>query len=89
MGLLQGPSQTLIWPIAQDAGRDVHQLPLRAKGWTGARRVVAKVEWHQGDLWPRVGFIVTKPDPTNRRALPGPSPSSRAARAEAASIRSV
>jgi len=23
------------------------------------RRVVAKVEWHQGDLLPRVGFIVT------------------------------
>jgi len=23
------------------------------------RRVVAKVEWHQGDLFPRVGFIVT------------------------------
>jgi hypothetical protein len=30
-----------------------------AKGWTGARRVVAKVEWHQGELCPRVGFIVT------------------------------
>jgi hypothetical protein len=24
-----------------------------------ARRVVAKVEWHQGELYPRVGFIVT------------------------------
>ena len=24
-----------------------------------ARRVVAKVEWHQGELFPRVGFIVT------------------------------
>ena len=23
------------------------------------RRVVAKVEWHQGELFPRVGFIVT------------------------------
>jgi hypothetical protein len=23
------------------------------------RRVVAKVEWHQGELYPRVGFIVT------------------------------
>ncbi len=27
--------------------------------WHKRRRVVAKVEWHQGDLFPRVGFIVT------------------------------
>ena len=25
------------------------------------RRVVAKVEWHPGELYPRVGFIVTNP----------------------------
>jgi hypothetical protein len=31
----------------------------QAKGWTKARPVVAKVEWHQGELYPRVGFIVT------------------------------
>ena len=31
----------------------------QAKGWTQARRVVAKVEWHQGELYPRVGFVVT------------------------------
>ena len=31
----------------------------QAKGWTQARRVVAKVEWHQDELYPRVGFIVT------------------------------
>jgi hypothetical protein len=30
----------------------------QANGWTRARRVVAKVEWHQGELYPRVGFIV-------------------------------
>ena len=24
-----------------------------------SRRVIAKVEWHQGELFPRVGFIVT------------------------------
>src|ERR687897_995036 len=34
-------------------------LRYQAKGWTKARRVVAKVEWHQGELYPRVGFIVT------------------------------
>jgi len=31
----------------------------QANGWTRARRVVAKVEWHQGELYPRVGLIVT------------------------------
>jgi hypothetical protein len=31
--------------------------------------VVAKVEWHQGELWPRVGFIVTNLTPPNRRVV--------------------
>jgi hypothetical protein len=31
----------------------------QAKSWDRARRVVAKVEWHSGELFPRVGFIVT------------------------------
>ncbi len=29
------------------------------KGWQKERRVVAKVEWHLDELFPRVGFIVT------------------------------
>lgn len=31
----------------------------QAAGWKTARRVVAKVEHHPGELYPRVGFIVT------------------------------
>ena len=31
----------------------------RAGSWDQARRVVAKVEWHAGELFPRVGFLVT------------------------------
>jgi hypothetical protein len=31
----------------------------RAQSWGRSRRVVAKVEWHPGELYPRVGFIVT------------------------------
>jgi hypothetical protein len=31
----------------------------RAKSWDRARRVIAKVEWHRGELFPRIGFIVT------------------------------
>jgi hypothetical protein len=31
----------------------------QAQSWKGPRRVVAKVEWHPSELYPRVGFIVT------------------------------
>src|SRR6266571_3513063 len=31
----------------------------QAGSWTRPRRVIAKVEWHPGELYPRVGFIVT------------------------------
>jgi hypothetical protein len=31
----------------------------QAQSWKCARRVVTKVEWYKGELFPRVGFIVT------------------------------
>jgi len=31
----------------------------QVQSWKKPRRVVAKVEWHPGELYPRVGFIVT------------------------------
>ena len=39
--------------------RFYHSFEYRAQSWDRPRRVVAKVEWHQGELFPRVGFIVT------------------------------
>jgi hypothetical protein len=36
-----------------------HDFSYQAQSWDIPRRVVAKVEWHQGELFPRVGFIVT------------------------------
>ncbi len=36
-----------------------HSFQYQAASWTKPRRVVTKVEWHQGELFPRVGFIVT------------------------------
>ena len=36
-----------------------HSFQYQAKSWEQLRRVVAKVEWHRGELFPRVGFIVT------------------------------
>ena len=39
--------------------RSYASFTYRAGSWTKTRRVVAKVEWHPGELYPRVGFIVT------------------------------
>jgi hypothetical protein len=36
-----------------------HSFQYQAKSWQRSRRVVAKIEWHAGELFPRVGFIVT------------------------------
>ena len=36
-----------------------HSFQYQAKSWQRARRVVAKIEWHVEELFPRVGFIVT------------------------------
>ena len=41
----------------------------QAKSWDTARRVVAKVEWHQGELFPRVGFIVTNLSRSAKRVV--------------------
>ena len=48
------------------AGRPSHEVrrchtnfSYQAQSWDKPRRVVAKVEWHPGELYPRVGFIVT------------------------------
>jgi hypothetical protein len=36
-----------------------HDFVYRAGTWDRPRRVVSKIEWHAGELFPRVGFIVT------------------------------
>jgi len=52
--------------LKRPPGRPPHEVhryyasfAYQAGSWTKARRVVAKVEWHPGELYPRVGFIVT------------------------------
>lgn len=64
-------AELLTWPV----GRPSHKPVVRYKGflyqaesWTKARRVVAKVEFHFGELFPRVGFIVTNLE-TDSRAV--------------------
>jgi hypothetical protein len=46
-----------------------HSFRYRAKSWDRARRVVAKVEWHAGELFPRVGFVVTDLRRSPRRVI--------------------
>jgi hypothetical protein len=43
----------------QEVRRYYASFTCQAQSWKKPRRVVAKVEWHPGELWPRVGFIVT------------------------------
>jgi len=48
--------------LTRPVGRPSHKPKVfydQAKSWHQPRRVVAKVEWHAGELFPRVGFIVT------------------------------
>ena len=52
----------LIRPVGRPPKRPVIRYDdfwYRAGSWDRARRVVAKVEWHRGEPFPRVGFIVT------------------------------
>ena len=41
----------------------------QAASWDRPRRVIAKVEHHLGELFPRVGFIVTTLTGTNRAVV--------------------
>jgi len=43
----------------QEVRRFLASFSYRAQSWNKSRHVVAKVEWHPGELYPRVGFIVT------------------------------
>src|SRR5467141_244563 len=44
---------------SNDVRRSHASFTYQAGSWTKPRRVVAKVAWHPGELYPRVGFIVT------------------------------
>ena len=41
----------------------------QAASWKTARRIVAKVEFHAGELFPRVGFIVTNTQLKSRKVV--------------------
>jgi Transposase DDE domain group 1 len=62
--------------LTRPVGRPSHKPVLWYKGflyqaasWKTARRVVAKVEFHFGELFPRVGFIVTNLETPSRSVV--------------------
>ena len=46
------PSESKVQRLYED-------FQYQAQSWDKPRRIIAKIEWHPGDLFPRVGFIVT------------------------------
>jgi hypothetical protein len=44
---------------SNDVRRSHASFSYQAGSWSQPRRVIAKVEWHPAELYPRVGFIVT------------------------------
>jgi hypothetical protein len=47
-------------PVGRNEVRRFHaNFTYQAGSWTLPRRVIAKVEWHPGELYPCIGFIVT------------------------------
>ena len=49
-------------PVGRPPNRPIvwyHDFLYQAGTWDRPRRVIAKIEWHKGELFPRVGFIVT------------------------------
>jgi hypothetical protein len=62
--------------LTRPVGRPSHKPVVRCKGflcqaasWKIARRVMAKVEFHFGELFPRVGFIVTNLETPSRNVV--------------------
>lgn len=52
--------------LKRPVGRPPHQVrryyasfSYQAQSWNRSRHIVAKVEWHPGELYPRIGFIVS------------------------------
>ena len=66
--------QLIAHRLTRPVGRPPHYVQrfydsffYQAASWSKARRVVAKVEWHPGELYPHIGFIVTNLSrPANR-----------------------
>ena len=64
--------QLLTRPVGRPSYKPVFRYRsflYQAASWNRARRVVAKVEFHFGELFPRVGFIVSNLSAPNREVV--------------------
>lgn len=60
--LLRAIEHLLTRPVGRPSRKPkvfYHSFQYRTGSWDRERRTVAKVEWHEGELLPRIGFIVT------------------------------
>jgi hypothetical protein len=60
--LEQDVVELLLRPVGRPSHKPIvwyKSFLYKAASWTAARRVVAKVEHHAGELFPRIGFVVT------------------------------
>jgi len=72
----ENPERDVAELLPRPVGRPSHKPIVWHKGylykaasWKTARRVVAKVEHHAGELFPRIGFIVTNLETPNRAVV--------------------
>jgi len=71
-GLERDIAELLTWPVGRPSHKPVvwyKSFLYQAASWKTARRVVAKVEFHFGELFPRVGFIVTNLETESRAVV--------------------
>jgi len=70
--LLREIAPLLIRPVGRPSTAPVvwyDDFLYQAQSWNRARRVVAKVEWHNGELFPRIGFIITNLSRSAKRVV--------------------
>jgi len=70
--LLREIAPMLKRPVGRPSNTPVvwyHDFQYQAQSWNRARRVVTKVEWHKGELFPRIGFIVTNLSRSAKRVV--------------------
>ncbi len=57
--IAQRPTRPVGRPSLTEVKRFYEDFEYRAASWDKSRCVIARIEWHPGELFPRVGFIVT------------------------------
>ena len=70
--LAEGVSELLIKPVEEIKDRYItlyKDIVYQAKSWDKARRVIAKIEHHPDELFPRVGFIITNLKWRNKKVV--------------------